>query len=118
MAAIGDADGTVSMVSLCKTLWDATLQPREKDIMSAIFERETRREKMLYTNKIQAAKQKPVKDQKISKDKIAQKLDQQLATIEETFFNSVAEGDEAEIEAIKARGGELDEQPAQDGGAV
>ena len=50
-------------------------------------------------------------------EKIAQKLDAQLATIEETFFNSVAEGDEAEIEAIKARGGEENEAAA-DGGAV
>ena len=53
-------------------------------------------------------------------EKIAQKLDAQLATIEETFFNSVAEGDEAEIEAIKARGGEenKEEPAAADGGAV
>ena len=56
MAAVGDADGTVSMVSLCKTLWDPTLQPREKEVMATIFDRETRREKMLYTNKIQAMK--------------------------------------------------------------
>lgn len=56
MAAIGDMDGTVSMVSLCRTLWDANLQPREKEVMATIFDRETRREKMLYTNKIQAAK--------------------------------------------------------------
>lgn len=52
MAAIGDADGTVSMVSLCKTLWDPAIQPREKEVMGTIFDRETRREKMLYTNKI------------------------------------------------------------------
>jgi len=63
---------------------------------------------MLYTNKVQAAKAKPVETKKIDKDKVAQKLDSTLAVIEETFFNSVAEGDEAEIEAIKARGGELE----------
>ena len=71
MAAVGDADGTVSMVSLCKTLWDPTLQPREKEVMATIFDRETRREKMLYTNKIQAMKAKPQEQKKISKDKIA-----------------------------------------------
>ena len=54
MAAIGDADGTVSMVNLCKTLWDGSLFPREKEVMQNIFDRETKREKMLYTNKIQA----------------------------------------------------------------
>ena len=54
MAAIGDSDGTVSIVNLCKTLYDASLQPREKEVMQLIFDRETRREKMLYTNKIQS----------------------------------------------------------------
>ncbi len=33
MAAIGDSDGTVSMMSLCRPLWDQTLQPKEKEIM-------------------------------------------------------------------------------------
>ena len=45
MAAIGDADGTVSMTSLSRNLWDASMQPKEKEIMGQIFERETRREK-------------------------------------------------------------------------
>ena len=71
MAAIGDADGTVSMTSLSKNLWDPTLQPKEKEIMGQIFEREMRREKQLYTNKIQAAKSKPKVDPKASKEKIA-----------------------------------------------
>ena len=48
-------------------------------------------------------------------EKIAQKLDAQLATIEETFFNSVAEGDDQEIEAIKARGAEEEEANQADG---
>ena len=54
MAAVGDADGTVSMTSLSKNLWDPSLQPKEKEIMGQIFDREMRREKQLYTNKIQA----------------------------------------------------------------
>lgn len=47
MAAIGDAEGTVSIMSLCRSLYDHTLQPKEKEIMQTIFERETRREKLL-----------------------------------------------------------------------
>jgi hypothetical protein len=47
MAAIGDADGTVSMMSLCRSLYDQTLQPKEKEIMATIFDREFRREKNL-----------------------------------------------------------------------
>ena len=47
MAAIGDSDGTVSMMSLCRALYDNTLQPKEKEVMQQIFEREFRREKNL-----------------------------------------------------------------------
>jgi hypothetical protein len=47
MAAIGDAEGTVSMMSLCRSLYDQTLQPKEKEIMATIFDREFRREKNL-----------------------------------------------------------------------
>ena len=56
MAAIGDSDGTVSMMSMCRTLYDHTLNPREKEIMGTIFEREMRREKNLDTAKRQAEK--------------------------------------------------------------
>ena len=45
MAAIGDTDGTVSMTSLSKNLWDPTIQPKEKEIMQQVFDREMRREK-------------------------------------------------------------------------
>jgi len=45
MAAIGDADGTVSMMSLCKSIYEPA--NKEKDLMAAIFEREAKREKAL-----------------------------------------------------------------------
>jgi dynein intermediate chain 2 len=47
MTAIGDAEGTVSMMQLCRSLYDQTLQPKEKEIMQSIFEREFKREKNL-----------------------------------------------------------------------
>lgn len=56
MAAIGDSDGTVSMMSLSRTLYDSTLNPKEKDIMGMVFEREFRREKNLENSKRQAEK--------------------------------------------------------------
>lgn len=33
MAAIGDSDGTVSMIALCRSLYDHTIQPKEKEVM-------------------------------------------------------------------------------------
>ena len=61
MAAIGDADGTVSMMSLCRALYDQTLQPKEKEIMATIFDREFKREKNLEIAKRQAELKKPAK---------------------------------------------------------
>lgn len=59
LAAIGDSDGTVSMMSLCRTLHEPAAG--EKDIMTNIFEREFRREKNLDNAK-KLAEKKPVAD--------------------------------------------------------
>jgi len=60
MAAIGDAEGTVSIMKLCKPLYERA--PNEKDIMAQIFERETRREKTLdLSKKKEADKKQPKK---------------------------------------------------------
>ena len=72
MAAIGDAEGTVSMMQLCRSLYDQTLQPKEKEIMQTIFEREFRREKNLDVQKRQAElKKPPKKDTSLAEKKAA-----------------------------------------------
>ena len=43
MVAIGDAEGTISVMSLCKPLYETS--SKEKETMQHIFEREYRREK-------------------------------------------------------------------------
>jgi hypothetical protein len=72
MAAIGDADGTVSMMSLCRSLYDQTLQPKEKEIMATIFEREFKREKNLEMAKRQAEKKPTKKDNSLAEKKAEQ----------------------------------------------
>jgi dynein intermediate chain 2 len=57
MAAIGDAEGTVSIMQLCKPLYETTL--KEKEVMQTIFEREFRREKNLEIMKKLANDAKP-----------------------------------------------------------
>jgi dynein intermediate chain 2 len=52
MVAIGDAEGTVSIMQLCQALHEPA--PKEKDEMSKIFERELKREKALEVAKKQA----------------------------------------------------------------
>jgi len=72
MAAIGDSNGTVSMMSLCRVLYEA--DKNEKDLMNAIFDREFLREKNLFTAKAQADKKKGEGDKDKGKDKVGEKL--------------------------------------------
>jgi len=94
-ASIGDSDGTVHMMQLCRALYDNTLQPKEKEIMQTIFDREFRREKQLEISKRLDAKTKPdaqVKNK--NKDKIAAQLEAKLEEITVKFFESFPEEEE------------------------
>jgi dynein intermediate chain 2 len=62
LAAIGDSDGTVSLMNLSKALSEAA--PSEKDIMTSIFDREFRREKNLDNAKRNVGKEKIVDNTK------------------------------------------------------
>merc|ERR1712048_193799 len=59
MAAVGDAEGTVSIISLCQPLFHPA--PAEKETMAHILEREFRREKTLAINIKKEAEKKPNK---------------------------------------------------------
>ena len=103
MAAIGDADGTVSMMSLCRSLYDQTLQPKEKEIMATIFDREFRREKNLEMAKRQAEMKKPAKKDNTVLEKKAAQMAQMLHELEDGFFKHVAE-DPEQLAIVKKRG--------------
>lgn len=106
MAAIGDAEGTVSIMQLCPPLYDTT--PKEKEVMQTIFEREFKREKNLEVAKKLAndAATKQSKQPKQSAESLAaekeKKLKAKLESIENDFFKAVSVDDD--LEAIKARG--------------
>jgi len=85
MAAVGDAEGTTTMLSLCPALYDNTLQPSEKEVMLTIFDREFRREKTLDVAKRLADKAKAPKKEEEQDDGVT-KLEEKLSTIEEEFF--------------------------------
>ena len=108
MAAIGDAEGTVSMMSLCRSLYDQTLQPKEKEIMASIFDREFRREKNLEMAKRQAEMKKPIKKDNTVLDKRVEKMQNYLNDLEEQFFKHVAE-DQDQLATIKQRGAHLED---------
>lgn len=59
MAAVGDAEGTVSIINLCPPLYNKA--PAEKETMAQILEREFKREKTLAINIKKEAEKKPNK---------------------------------------------------------
>lgn len=103
MAAIGDSEGTVSIMQLCPALYETSA--REKEVMGQIFEREFRREKNLLTSKKLTGevggKDKKTKDTIKAMEEKDQAQKQALVQIEEDFFKKVSEDDD--LDAIKAR---------------
>lgn len=104
MAAIGDAEGTVSIMQLCKALYETS--QKEKEVMQQIFEREFRREKNLDVMRRLSTDPKPVKKEKnpeqVAKDR-EDAMKSKLQDIEEKFFEHVAD-EQFDVAAIKARG--------------
>ena len=102
MVAIGDAEGTVSIMQLCKALHETA--PREKEEMGKIFDREFKREKTLDIAKKQAqeslVKNKKAKGAEKAQDpeEIAREKEVELKctlkTIDEKFFEQIAKDDE------------------------
>lgn len=83
--AIGDQDGTVTMLELCESLY--TLQKNERDIMGEIFNREMIKEKNLEAiRKLQELDKKKVpKDQTAARKKAEEKKAEMIKTAEDTF---------------------------------
>lgn len=85
LVAIGDQDGTVTMLELCESLY--TLQKNERDIMGEIFNREMIKEKNLEAiRKLQELDKKKVpKDQTAARKKAEEKKAEMIKTAEDTF---------------------------------
>ena len=104
MAAIGDSEGTVTIMQLSKSLYETT--SKEKEVMGTIFDREFRREKNLLTakklSKDAGKKGEKGKDPGQQKAEKETQLKENLVKIEEEFFNVVAKDED--LSTIKARG--------------
>ena len=116
MAAVGDAEGTVHMISLCRTLYDATLNPKEKELMLTIFDREYRREKQLEVNKRLEQQKKPPKEKPRDEAKVQQELKKTLDEIEENFFQAVTDGDEETRAMLQQRAQNINDGDDADAG--
>ena len=111
MAAVGDAEGTISIMSLCKPLYETT--GKEKEVMQTIFEREFRREKNLEIQKKFEKEAKAPPKKAIDPEKVAKEREEKMKTMleeqRELFFKTVSEGED--MEAIRARGEAFERQP-------
>lgn len=96
MAAVGDSEGSVTMIQLCKPLYQE--QANEKDLMQQIFEREGKREKNLEVAKRLAGtkKEKVTKDTTVEEAKRDQKLQEEIRDLEAEFFKKVGDDDKME----------------------
>jgi len=94
-AAIGDSDGTITLLELCSSLYD--VQPKEKDVIEEIFKREKAKESALKKQRIAQDKKKNEgnKDAELAKKKQAAeddkvKRDNMVSKADSDFHNLVA----------------------------
>mmetsp|Transcript_48590 Transcript_48590/g.56774 ORF Transcript_48590/g.56774 Transcript_48590/m.56774 type:complete len:392 (-) Transcript_48590:140-1315(-) len=98
LVAVGDANGTVSLLEVCDSL--AHPQPNEKVTINAMFERETRREKNLEARERDVKRAKAQEEEKIKKESIENdmndddKMNEILKKIDSDFLTMIRDSNE------------------------
>merc|ERR1712150_312676 len=112
--AIGDSDGTITLLELCSSLWEH--QPKEKDVIQEIFDREKKKEDMLKKQRIAneakknlQAKEKEAQEKAAKKDTTEQKQTQ-ITKIEENF-NRIIEETKIQMKDVLDGSGDTSERP-------
>ena len=103
---IGDASGSVTLLQLCKSLWEPQPKGVEESALKNMFEREYNREKDLMTQRraAESKKEKP-KDAKQA-DKRKSIVENRLTSLEKQFFQTVKRCQEEMELGYKADKGE------------
>jgi dynein intermediate chain 2 len=86
LMAVGDSEGAITLLSLCESL--VKPGPNEKNVIGAMFERETKREKNLEAIKKQASGKKKAEDE-TGADKGHVIDEAEFRAREKAFFNEV-----------------------------
>ena len=101
LVAVGDVDGTVTLMELCEALAvSAPPANAEKISITAMFEREQNREKNLQAAKRLGEGKKSIKKDEEKSARMEEKLRERLRTIDEDFYRSVAAAEEAEAALV------------------
>lgn len=117
LVACGSQLGTTTLLEVSSGL--STLQRNEKNIASSIFERETRREKLLEARhremRLKEKGRAEGKDEDQNHDELAVDLDQLVSKAEEEFFDIVfAELKKKEAEAMQKKPETQEKPPASE----
>lgn len=98
LVAVGDANGTVSLLEVCNSL--SKLQPDEKASLGSMFDREARREKNLEIRDREEKRAKAVEESRIKREKeileVADDDEEDLLLKAEVEFFSMLKEDEEE----------------------
>lgn len=101
-AAIGDANGTVILLELCKSLWETQTASKEKDEIGMMFDREKRKEDILKKQRMEgeakkliaAKKEQSLNMQKAKMEEAEARKEDELKKLESEFFDGVEKTEE------------------------
>ena len=92
--AVGDANGIISMLEVCDSL--AQCQQNEKALVNSIFERETKREKMLEVREREVKRASVLEKERLKTENETPEvgtdsdLSEMLRGLEQDFFQSIS----------------------------
>jgi dynein intermediate chain 2 len=118
--AIGDSDGTITLLELCPSLYES--QPKEKDVIDEIFKREKQKESALKRQRVaaelkRAAQAKDSEKQKASqvKDLDSSKRETMVKEADDAFHSCIDKTRELMKEVLvdEAEGGEQPEPKSE-----
>jgi dynein intermediate chain 2 len=91
LAAIGDMDGTITLLELSPNLYEP--QPKEKEIINEIFEREKKKEEIIKKQRLENSARINMlikeKNSNAMKNNFIEENEKKLNSLETNFFNSV-----------------------------
>ena len=91
LAAIGDMEGTITLLELSKNLYEP--QPREKEIIAEIFEREKKKEEIIKKQRLENNARMTVlmkeKNSTNSSNNMTEESNKKLETFENNFFKDI-----------------------------
>ena len=109
-AAIGDAEGTITLLKLSSNLYEP--QPKEKETILEIFEREKKKAEILKKQRLENEVRKTMlakeKVTKMNQDKMQDKENEELDSIEKSFYENV----KRQFEVLGVGGDSSDEENA------